>query len=401
MISRPFARLASCSLIALFCTAGLPARAEPGIVEVQTLIRQANYSAALSRADALLARNPKDAQARFAKGVILTELKRNNEAIAVYLALVKDRPDLPEPYNNLAVIYAQQKQYDKAKAALELAIRTHPAYATAHENLGDVYAKLASQAYDKALQIDSANVHAQTKLAQIRELIGTSAPSRNAAAPIAPIAAAPQAPAPVAAKPVAAKPATPAPTVAVKPVQAQPAAPKPAAAKPVPPQPAAPAKPVQIAKAEPKPQARPESRADAKSPTRETKAEAKEARLAARAAAKDANEEAQVQKLVKTWANAWSRKDVHGYLAHYSSDFKTPNAMARKAWEAERENRLTKPGKIAVEVENLKVKLDGDEATVRFRQHYDSANMKSSSGKTLVLKKIKGRWQIQQERIGG
>ena len=72
------------------------------------------------------------------------------------------------------MIYAQQKQYDKAKQALEMAIRTHPSYATAHENLGDIYARLASQAYDKALQIDSSNTSAQTKLAMIRDLMGNS-----------------------------------------------------------------------------------------------------------------------------------------------------------------------------------------------------------------------------------
>jgi tetratricopeptide (TPR) repeat protein len=92
----------------------------------------------------------------------------------VFSKLTEDYPELPEPYNNLAVIYAQQKQYDKAKQALEMAIRTHPSYATAHENLGDIYARLASQAYDKALQIDSSNSSAQNKLALIRDLMSTA-----------------------------------------------------------------------------------------------------------------------------------------------------------------------------------------------------------------------------------
>ena len=68
----------------------------------------------------------------------------------------------------------RQKQYDKARTALEMAIRTHPSYSIAHENLGDVYAKLASQAYDKALQLDSSNTATQTKLSMIKELISTS-----------------------------------------------------------------------------------------------------------------------------------------------------------------------------------------------------------------------------------
>src|SRR2546425_9737176 len=76
---------------------------------------------------------------------------------SIFTKLTQDYPELPEPYNNLAVIYASQGQYEKARAALEQSIRTHPSYATAYENLGDVYAKLASQAYDKALQLDSSN----------------------------------------------------------------------------------------------------------------------------------------------------------------------------------------------------------------------------------------------------
>src|SRR5262249_25391590 len=63
-------------------------------------------------------------------------------------------------------------QYEKARASLEQSIRTHPSYATAYENLGDVYAKLASQAYDKALQLDSSNTGAQNKLSLVRELVG-------------------------------------------------------------------------------------------------------------------------------------------------------------------------------------------------------------------------------------
>jgi tetratricopeptide (TPR) repeat protein len=84
--------------------------------------------------------------------------------------LTEDYPELPEPYNNLAVLYAAQADYERAKNSLEMAIRTHPSYATAHENLGDIYAKMASQAYDKALQLDKSNTSAQTKLALIRDL---------------------------------------------------------------------------------------------------------------------------------------------------------------------------------------------------------------------------------------
>ena len=107
---------------------------------------------------------------RFNKGLILTEQKKTADAIQIFSSLSEEYPDLPEPYNNLAVLYASQGQYEKAREALEAAIRTHPSYSTAHENLGDIYAKMASQAYGKAFQLDKGNAAAQTKLSLIKDL---------------------------------------------------------------------------------------------------------------------------------------------------------------------------------------------------------------------------------------
>ena len=80
-----------------------------------------------------------------------------DSAIAVFTELTEAYPELPEPYNNLAVLYANQNNFEKARNALEMVIRTHPSYATAHENLGDIYAKMASKAYDRALELDRGN----------------------------------------------------------------------------------------------------------------------------------------------------------------------------------------------------------------------------------------------------
>jgi tetratricopeptide (TPR) repeat protein len=142
--------------------------------DASRLFKQGNHAAALDKIDAAINASPRDARARFLKGLILTEQNKPNDAIKVFTALTDDYPELPEPYNNLAVLYASQGQYDKARKALEMAIRTHPSYAIAHENLGDVYAKMASEAYDKALQLDRGNAAAQTKLAMIKDLFSSS-----------------------------------------------------------------------------------------------------------------------------------------------------------------------------------------------------------------------------------
>ncbi|MEK7877519.1 MAG: tetratricopeptide repeat protein [Pseudomonadota bacterium] len=142
--------------------------------EASKLFRSGQPAQALERVDNFLKGNPKNARARFLKGLILTEQNKPADAINLFTGLTEDFPELPEPYNNLAVLQASLGQYDKARAALEIAIRTHPSYATAHENLGDIYAKMASQAYDKALQLDKTNSAAQTKLKLINELFSSS-----------------------------------------------------------------------------------------------------------------------------------------------------------------------------------------------------------------------------------
>jgi len=134
------------------------------------LLKQGNSAAALKKADAAIAANKDDARPRFLKGLILAEQDKTAQAIEVFTSLTRDYPELPEPYNNLAVLYAAQGNYERARESLEMAIRTHPSYAVAHENLGDVYAKMASEAYDKALSLDRSNQTAQAKLSLIREL---------------------------------------------------------------------------------------------------------------------------------------------------------------------------------------------------------------------------------------
>ncbi|MBX9812404.1 MAG: tetratricopeptide repeat protein, partial [Burkholderiales bacterium] len=171
----PRSSAAFVSTLAVVLSLGTPpARAQSNsLQEVNQLFKQGQLDKALDRVNAYLATQSKDARGRFLKGLILTEQNKPAEAIKVFTALTEDYPELPEPYNNLAVLYASQGQYDKARNALEMAIRTHPSYATAHENLGDIYAKMASQAYDKALQLDRSNAAAQTKLNMIRELFSS------------------------------------------------------------------------------------------------------------------------------------------------------------------------------------------------------------------------------------
>jgi len=174
----------------------LASQMQPGFAassyeDASKLFKQGSYAEALEKVETIITANPRDARARFLKGLILTEQNKPADAIKVFTSLTEDYPELPEPYNNLAVLYASQGQYDKARKSLEMAIRTHPSYAIAHENLGDVYAKMASEAYDKALQLDRSNAAAQTKLAMIKDLFsGSVVPGKGSPEPAETVAAA-------------------------------------------------------------------------------------------------------------------------------------------------------------------------------------------------------------------
>ncbi len=206
------------TVLGLIFAVSIPVQADD-LQDANELFKQGSHAQAMNKVNAFLATKPKDAQGRFLKGLIFAEQNNTDEAIAVFTGLTEDYPELPEPYNNLAVIYAGQGQYEKAKSALEMAIRTHPTYATAHENLGDIYAQMASQAYGRALELEKSNSNTKTKLALIRELFSQNA--RTTKQTVSTQAKAAPATAPEA---VATQTAPPKPAVTVVPLSADPAA---------------------------------------------------------------------------------------------------------------------------------------------------------------------------------
>ena len=324
------------------------------IQDINALFKKGQHEQALERVDAYLKDKPKDAQARFLKGLILTEQGKATDAISLFSSLTEDYPELPEPYNNLAVLYAGQGQYDKARIALEMAIRTHPSYATAHENLGDIYAKMASQAYDRALQLDSSNASTQTKLALIKDLFtgGKGGKSTSTARKT------------TAATTSAAKAKAAAPAAALVPDKVAAVAPASVTTEPVATAPAS-------------------SIADTATP------EPADSRRK------------EVLKTLQDWAAAWSSKNVDAYLSFYAGDYKTPKGESRADWDTARKERISAPKSIKVTTSNAKVSFtDDNHATVSFRQSYRASHLSNSASKTLSLVKTEGKWLIQEERSG-
>ena len=169
---RSFARILVIAL-GIFAFGSAGAQDSP-LVQIEELLKRKQHEQALQRVETYLAKRPKEPRGRFLKGVILSEQKKAAEAIKVFLELTHDYPELPEPYNNLAVLHAGQGEYEKARAALEMAVRANPRYAVAYENLGDVYARMAGQSYEKAVQLDKANKSAPLKLKAVNEMLSAA-----------------------------------------------------------------------------------------------------------------------------------------------------------------------------------------------------------------------------------
>lgn len=188
-------RLAVVAAAAVFAA---PAFSATPVEQAQAQLTSGDLQGALTTLNKYLAGAPQDAEARFTRGLVLVKLNKTDEAIKAFADLTRDYPQLPEPYNNLAVLYAQQGDYEKARDALEAALATHPAYATAHENLGDIYAALAGAAYNRAATLDQGNQAVRYKQNLINQLdTGIGAAANSGSANVA--AAAPKAAAAVSA----------------------------------------------------------------------------------------------------------------------------------------------------------------------------------------------------------
>lgn len=355
--------------------------------EIAGQIEQGQASAALDRADDYLEAHPFDARAMFLKGVALTELNKRDDAIKIFTEITRKYPKLPEPYNNLAVLYAEQGQYDKARQALEAALKTHPSYATAHDNLAGIYAHMASQAYGRALQLDNkGNRRASAdKLAMIHALPVSDKPVMLAAKPAEEKAISKE----------AAKPQMPATETRAKPAKPVESA-----------KPAEPAKPAVVATAKPEPKtpipakaAEPVKKPAAEKLATEKSTIEKPAAATEKQANVGKNIETAVQEAVEAWALAWSSQNVEEYLASYADSFKTPNGESRQQWEETRRDRVSRPADIKVDVANLRVKVeDNGIARAQFKQTYRTGSALMRTNKTLVFRNKGGKWLIEQER---
>ncbi len=113
------------------------------------------------------------------------------------------------------------------------------------------------------------------------------------------------------------------------------------------------------------------------------------------------NKDAELIAFANSWVSAWSAKDIGVYLSKYAEDFKTPNGDALALWQASRKQKILSQGKILVEIEDIKVSMKNENlAHIQFKQKYTSDKLTEDSNKSLLVKKIDGKWLIQEETSG-
>jgi tetratricopeptide (TPR) repeat protein len=142
----------------------LPRQTADAYAEVRQKMQTNRYAEAETLAQRYIQRNPRDPQMRYLLGLIQNATGRAAEAQETFAKLTTEYPELPEPHNALATLYAARGDYEQARLSLEKALRAKPDYTTALQNLGDLQLRLAERSYCDALKYDARNEALRTRL---------------------------------------------------------------------------------------------------------------------------------------------------------------------------------------------------------------------------------------------
>lgn len=118
--------------------------------DVERLIKARKYQDAINLISTQIQINPKNVQLRFVKARLQLEMRQWDAAKKTLTEITQQFPELPEPYNNLAALAANQGNWIEARDYLELALKLRPSYAIASANLGEIYIRLGAEAYTNA-----------------------------------------------------------------------------------------------------------------------------------------------------------------------------------------------------------------------------------------------------------
>lgn len=319
-------------IIVLFAAPAFPA---PTITDLKLLVDQKKFPAAARTGQQLLKDLPGDFNLQFLTAYALQMNRQPKAAAKLYQSLIETHPELPEPRNNLAMIYLAEGDYDQASQLLVDAIYTHNSYATAYQNLSLIYTSIASEAYRRAVS----ESNEPSKFAQNIELAALSQLGSNSASvafqikpEIIPVA----------------KPVDPKPVVAALPPESNQTV-KPAL--------------VSVVQA-----ARPDHKAA-------------------------------LIRQVRDWARAWTDKDFTGYTSNYSNThrpkFNTHSAWVE--YRRNRIMRPGKISVVVSDI--IVHSITADSAELDFKQKYDSVTYSDQVRKRLSFSRFGNEWKIIDERV--
>lgn len=329
--------------IALFSGYG-----QAGLEQVQQALQAGDYHIAL---DMLAAGNPEEQnspQGRLLRGLAQAGLQNIDDAQTTLMALITELPDHPEPYNNLAALYASTGRMEEARELLNKAMHTHHAYATVYDNLTRITVEMSRSSYARALRLQSQEEGMQ--LAALHEL-STHGPLLLAEATTTELA-------------------TPGPVT----------------------------EHTQLTEAE-------HITASAAPPIPEAVTPLKEAHSAAtiteptETALQPNSPDQEIQSVMLQWAKDWANQEIDGYLNTYSKDFVPSGNLNLAQWQQQRRQRLTRPDHIKIELSEIEVlALNAEHARVRLTQTYRSDRYSDQTRKEFQMINEGGRWRIRSER---
>ncbi|WP_428035312.1 L,D-transpeptidase Cds6 family protein [Amphritea sp.] len=354
--------------------------------QAKKLQSKGDLKGAFNRVNDYLVSNPKDPNGWLLYGISLINQNKLDEAADIFSKLIHLYPDSPEPYNNLAVVYARKGDNEKAVDTLLKAFETHPSYAQVQTNLKAVYATLATQAYNRALNLDNGNKTPRADLGVLDQVYQPVAPQTMLAA-ATPVATLPPQTVAAAEVAVATPPGTSDQLVIEERDQSTGIVPSPQDTAP-----AAESHTTDLAANDKEPAA---ENTDVAAET--TKAEVAEVKPAAGPVLNEAVK-AEILKVITNWAASWAAKDVPAYLDFYTEEY-TPGAdITHKQWVWGRQVRLNKPAFIKVDISDISLAEAGD-GKVRsvFLQKYQSDTYQDEVYKTLTLTQENGHWKISTE----
>ena len=157
-------------LVALVLTLSDAVAGPTDLDSIRRMAASGEQMAAIARLDDIIAEDDNDLQARFLKGSLLLESGDRDGARDTFAEIARLFPRLPESFNNLAAIYAEEGEYEKSRQALLSAAANAPDYAAVRSNLGDLYVKMALDSYHKALELNPADEVSRERLQHIKQL---------------------------------------------------------------------------------------------------------------------------------------------------------------------------------------------------------------------------------------